>query len=451
MLLITTYVPVLQGKNMNNPDAELPSAGSLIITLHSEEYTINTLENQDTEIAMNEYGSLRTPNKPALPSKTFFIAIPPGSNVVSIDVINLESEDILGTYHIASGLPIDENQDKDIQTDPYSSNDPYPESSFQYLGMGHLRKYSLAMIRFSPITYYLVEGRLVLHKSITLRVNYQWIEKISDVELSDNALDDIVSKIIYNYDSMKPYYIAPQPSRQTYDYVIITTNTIYSSLTGFANWKKTLGYKPNICNLSWILTNYPAADTPASIRSFLVSNYASWGIKYVLIVGTHTSIPMRMCYPDPSNHASDGIHDIPTDYYYADLTGNWDSDGDGFFGERGQDSVDFVPEVFVGRIPTDGPSAVSSIVLKIQQFEQTQYTGWKKNAMLLGAVYMYANEDNGGNVRWDGAEVMEQCKNNILPGFSITTMYELQGLSPCSYPCTMGLSNANIVSQWGAY
>ena len=67
---------------------------------------------------------------------------------------------------------------------------------------------------------------------------------------------------------------------------------------------------------------------------------------------------MRTCYPDPTNHAPDGIHDIPTDYYYADLTGNWDYDGDGFYGERGQDTVDFTPEVIVGRIPTDGSSAV---------------------------------------------------------------------------------------------
>ncbi len=158
---------------------------------------------------------------------------------------------------------------------------------------------------------------------------------------------------------------------------------------------------------------------------------------------------MRTCYPDPTNHAPDGIHDIPTDYYYADLTGNWDYDGDGFYGERGQDTVDFTPEVIVGRIPTDGSSAVLSIANKIQQFEQTSYTGWKKNAMLLGAIYNYANEDNSGNPRLDGAEVMEQCKNNLLTGFSITTMYEKQGFGQCPYTCTYSLSNANIISQWG--
>jgi len=29
-------------------------------------------------------------------------------------------------------------------------------------------------------------------------------------------------------------------------------------------------------------------------------------------------------------------------------------------------------------------------------------------------------------------------------------MYEQQGLSPCTYSCTMGLTNANVVTQWGS-
>jgi hypothetical protein len=169
-----------------------------------------------------------------------------------------------------------------------------------------------------------------------------------------------------------------------------------------------------------------------------------------LIVGSHSTIPMRTCYPDPTNHNNDGQHDIPTDYYYADLTGIWDSDGDGFYGERGQDNVDFNPEVWVGRIPIDTGTTVTNICTKIQNFEQTANTGWKKNAMLLGAVSNYANEDNNGQPRTDGAELMEQCRTNLLTGYSCTTMYEKQGLAPSGYSCTSPLSNANVLNQWGS-
>jgi hypothetical protein len=449
IMLIGTLVPLVNAEFFIGSEKDLLSDEYLSITLHAGTYNINNLENGKTEIVMENYGSLITPGEPVLPSKLFYIGLPPGGKVVSIELINSESEDIPGVYQITSGLPINDGNMK-INTNIYNSNKPYPTDPFEYLGMSQMRKYSLAMIQFSPVTYYPASGKLVLHSSITLRINYKIVEEISDTLLSDTAMDDVASEFIYNYPSIAKYYTVDQPTRLTFDYIIITTSSVVTSLNGFLTWKTSIGYNVNIVTLTWILANYPATDTQKSIRDFLIANYASWGTKYVLIVGTHTSIPMRICYPDSSNHAPDGIHDIPTDYYYADLTGNWDSDGDGFYGERGQDSVDFVPEVFVGRIPTDGPSAVSAITLKIQQFEQTAYTGWKKNAMLLGAVYMFANEDNGGNPRWDGAEVMEQCKNNLLSGFSITTMYEKQGLSQCPYSCTMSLNNANVIAQWGS-
>ena len=318
-LLITTVAPVAIGKNLLNPKKELSSAGSLIITLQAGKYSINNLENEYTEILMEEYGSLISPGEPTLPSKLFSIGLPPGGKALSIELINLESEDIPGVYHIKPGLPINEIKNNDINTDIYNSNKPYPANTFEYLGMSQMRKYSLAMIRFSPITYYPASSKLVLHKSITLKISYEITETISDVLLSDTAMDDVASDLIYNYYSIADYYHTAQQTRQTHDYVIITTSSLVTSLTGFLNWKTSIGYNVNIVTLTWILANYPATDTQKSIRDFLIANYALWGIKYVLIVGTHASIPMRTCYPDPSNHAPDGIHDIPTDYYYADL------------------------------------------------------------------------------------------------------------------------------------
>ena len=427
----------------------------LDITLNAGEYTLITPASGVSEISMEGYGNLLTQGCPMLPSKTFYIGLPPGCEAKSLTLLTQETTQLPGEYQ----LRIAPSVSPDIETQYHEKNQPdgtstqsacYPIKSYEYLGMSQLRKYSLAVIRFSPMTYNSDSNTITLHEQITLRIFYIHSNVVSNKLLSDTAMDDVAAELIYNYQSITKYYQTTSPKPATYDYVIITTSSLVTSLTGFLTWKTTVGFNVNIVTLTWILTNYPATDTQKSIRDFLVANYVSWGIKYVLIVGSHAAIPMRTCYPDASNHAPDGIHDIPTDYYYADLTGSWDSDGDGFYGEKGQDNVDFVPEVWVGRIPTDGSSAVSSITLKIQQFEQAAYTGWKRNAMLLGAVYQFANEDNGGNPRWDGAEVMEQCKNNLLSGFSVTTMYEKQGFSPCPYACTMSLNNPNIIGQWGS-
>lgn len=457
LILAALQFPVNAETNQttkNTKGYNLDTTGILDVTFTAGTYTIHSLTDGFYEISMHDYGNLLESGKPMLPAKTFFVGLPPGCTVTSIDLLEKTTKNLPGYYTLRPtpsistyGIPSEKQTTND---DTSKSTDAHPPEIFEYLGMSELRKYSLAMIRFYPLTYQPARGRLTLHESITLRISYKATEELSDQRISDTTMDDVAATIIYNYKAIARLYKGTETPKQTHDYVIITTSPLVTSLTGFLTWKTTIGYNVNIVTLSWILTNYPASDTQKSIRDFLIANYVSWGIKYVLIVGTHASIPMRTCYPDPTNHNNDGWHDIPTDYYYADLTGNWDSDGDGFYGEKGQDSIDFTPEVIVGRIPTDTPSVVSSITLKIQQFEQTAYTGWKKNAMLLGAVYGYANEDNSGNPRWDGAEVMEQCKNNLLSGFSVTTMYEKQGLSPCPYACTMGLTNANVIGQWGS-
>jgi len=454
MLLITTSIIPVAGIEIKNKDIKILSTDSIVVTLNAEEFIINYLDSGFSELHMIDFGYTLTPGEPMLPSKTFFVGIPPGSKVISVDLIRADYKEIPGSHHIPVALPIasSENVYVNLKKTKDSLLESFPTSTFEYLGMSQMRKYYLAMIRFNPIIYYPSDGKLILYNSIKLRVNVQIIDNIPEHLLADTVMDDVAKNIIVNYHEIAHLYqpLIPSPTRQTYDYVVITTSSLVPSLSGFLTWKTSIGLNMNIVTKSWIQTNYPASDVQQSIRNFLVANYISWGTKYVLIVGSHSSIPMRTCYPDANMHVNDGIHDIPTDYYYADLTGNWDSDGDGFYGERGHDSVDFTPEVWVGRIPVDVGSTVSSITVKTQNFETTSYSGWKKNAMLLGAVYGYANEDHSGNPRWEGAEVMEQCKNNLLSGFSITTMYEKQGLGPCSYPCTYNLANGPIITQWSS-
>jgi hypothetical protein len=69
-------------------------------------------------------------------------------------------------------------------------------------------------------------------------------------------------------------------------------------------------------------------------------------IAYVLLIGnpdpddpidpedTIGDIPMKMLYPRVSNVYYWSYYESPSDYFYADLTGNWDLDGDGLFGEE---------------------------------------------------------------------------------------------------------------------
>ena len=117
-----------------------------------------------------------------------------------------------------------------------------------------------------------------------------------------------------------------------------------------------------------------SSDLAQQIRNFLRSYYGPWSIKYVFLVGSYAAVPMRYCFPDPDNHwhepsnPSVWVGSVPTDVYYADLSlpdsESWDRDGDGFHGEYEQDNPDFLPEVYVGRIPTDRPGSTPRAMVR---------------------------------------------------------------------------------------
>ncbi len=90
-----------------------------------------------------------------------------------------------------------------------------------------------------------------------------------------------------------------------YDYVIITTSSLAAAVTSsdFIAWKTSLGYSVRTVLIADPeIAGQPGGDLAEQIRSFLRAYYTVWGIEYVLMVGNSETVPMRYCYPDPSNH-----------------------------------------------------------------------------------------------------------------------------------------------------
>lgn len=132
----------------------------------------------------------------------------------------------------------------------------------------------------------------------------------------------------------------------TYDYVIITTDDIYSNseyLGFFIKMKENDGHSVKVVTESDFdgLTGQYPNDKADKIRQWLKNNYVTMGIDYVLLIGDPDpdsfkddgdfvgEIPMKMCYPRYFR-VGDGA---PTDLYYSDLTSDWDIDNDGYYHE----------------------------------------------------------------------------------------------------------------------
>jgi Phr family secreted Rap phosphatase inhibitor len=231
------------------------------------------------------------------------------------------------------------------------------------------------------------------------------------------------------------------------DYVIITLPELESSVASLKTWKQYLGYPVEVVTISWITSHYQGIDIQEQIRNFLIEKYSVSSLAYVLFVGSIRSIPLRICYPLPSEFADH----VSTDYYYADLTGDWDADHDGFYGEYSDDTVDFIPEVSVGRIPCDDPVLVRQICQNIIRYEQDTGT-WKNNVLSLASIIYYENMTafNWTYARSDGATLMEKCKSDILEphGYLTVRMYEKEGIRPSTYTCEYPISHKNVLTEW---
>ena len=260
-------------------------------------------------------------------------------------------------------------------------------------------------------------------------------------------------KSIEEFNTIVPNKIA---SIEEYNYLILTISQLESSIisSNFISWKESLGYNIKILDiLDEVIQSQDGMDLAEKIRNFLREFYPIWNIQYVLIIGNYETIPMRYCYPDPLNHRFNVFDytsgEVPTDYYYADLSyadsESWDSDGDGFYGEYTEDYPNFYPEVYVGRIPINDPSKITYTLNKIVKFEQDS-SSWKKNALNVGAFFYFTNETSTG-LSMDGAVLSYHIEKDIMNDWTISHYSEQDGIEKSVYDWS-ALTEQSFIDDW---
>ncbi len=449
------------------------SGGQVVTNVSMEEYPYSIVEKDGFSfIDMENTEKMIVPGAPLLPVKNVLIAVPPLTRVTSVEIFSTNQEVLEGTYNIRPAPPMmpslyDKKVIQEIMEEYhnnydkiYSSATFYPSDAGSFLHQGQKRELVFACVSLFPFQYNPVSKKLIYNRNFTIIVNYDELSGEDRIRaerwMKYRSINKDFIEQFLNAEDAKRWYMRENnlQSMASFDsnYVIITTPTIESSgvLNSFINWKESIGNTVAVVNTQWISDNFSGEDLQEKIRNFLADSASSWGIEYVLFIGHQNDIPMRKCYPYPYNHSPSEDKYWPwTDYYYADLIGDWDADGDGYYGERGDDNVDFYAEVYVGRIPTSDISKISTILLKSIEFENGKGKLWKHNTLLLGAFSNFQNEDNSGRNETDGATLMEEMKTDIFnTGWNNYTMYEKEGVDPSDYPCDESLTHTNVVNRW---
>lgn len=444
-------------QNINNIYFE-NSEGRVSVTITIGSYDIKNTEYGD-EIFIEDFGRLPSPGKPNLPSKIFAVAIPPGAEVLEVTFNTGEGVTLPGVYDISpvplsrvigAEDPLIYEQDKKMYEDNYNlvygSVKQYPENVGEFIRTAGYRKYNLVDVQITPFTYHPLSGQLMYYPEVTIDIRYTFSEKKTDILVDDLVRTErIAEEIILNYDQTKSWYPkGNQMGRGLYDFVIITLDSLISSVTPLVNWEISKGRTVQVVTTAWINSNYDGYDLAEKMRNFLREKYPSneWGIEDVLLVGHYDDVPMRLCSQNV------GYGQPETDLYYAELSlpdnESWDADKDHKYGED-SDPIDFYSEVNVGRIPWSESDTVLQICKKSVAYEQNDDLNFKKNILLLGA-YFWADTDNAVLMEYKVNETLHPWMSDWI----MTRMYEKNNNYWSSYDCDYPLLHSNVMSVWPA-
>ncbi len=369
----------------------------------------------------------------------------------------------------------------------WSRDEFWPSSPIGIGRPSQFRRYTTLRLLFRPFRYNPVTGELrrVVRLSLVLEWPRRAIEpaaaraKLAD---TDPRWFDAASSYVNAAEAAAWYRLAGPTSRtRTAPYLVIAPESVVAAskeLAAFVRHKTDLGLPVAVVPVEAIAARFAAAELSDSIRAFLTRTYAAWGIEYVLLVGTADpfdrlagsddavgSLPMKMAWPrgdgrtGTKKNGQPAYGWCPTDHYYADLSAEWDVDGDGYAGapddavpsairirtgdqvevlERARPGFDFDMEVLVGRIPFDDARAVDEVLARTILYERESAAPPAGRRRVYVATGCFQSTADYG---WLGRQIEEEA---VPEGLAVETWF--QGVSAVRGDHV--LSDRSLVDAW---
>jgi hypothetical protein len=388
----------------------------LTYTIQNNGVNYDRESNQITLTADSGFDYTTAPGSYRLPAKAVSIILPPDAENISA------SYTINGRKSKTAVTPDLNNPFTDGEHILTSKPALQPKDHVVYQGKGKWGDVLFARFAIFPMLYNTNSKTLEIASEITLQVSYT----TSKLPHSNNIPPMLKNGSSFiNPEVLGQWYITP--NHRTYDYLIVTTPALYAAAGSLVTLHQGQGMITAFAEIDSILSNTFGSSPAEKLRNYLISEYADSPFSYLLLIGDIDLIPIAYLTPEPN-----GVDTVPSDFYYSDLSSDFDSDNDGKLGEYNT-GMDYTPELAVGRIPWNDALTVSQISARIANFESGDFL-WKHKTLLPAAILNYADEvQNVGFERTDGATFMEYCKTNVLSSYYNTTLYEQLGELP-SYP-----------------
>lgn len=341
-----------------------------------------------------------------------------------------------------------------ISPDPniYDSYSAYPEELVNIVNDGYFDgDKRIITVKVASMQYVASERKVILNRHVSFL-----LRPYRQQTASERTLSPIYSSIVKSEEELaeelsfvenkkdisaftaqsvsRAQSLASTPSMP--QYLIVTSQVFVSTLEKLAFWKRLKGLTTGIVTIESILSDPTIhgdevsgiSDNAGKLRQYLNYAYQN-GTQFVFLVGK--DIPFR--YGTGVNNKwqfGDTNCKIPSDLYFSDLNGNWNVDKDQYYGEPDEDEVDYLPELYVGRLLCENVTELKNYLSKLFCYEMNPGNGdpfYLKKALYTQSDFL--QRDTVANVF--ASKLLTLFTTHVirqeLPGYSNEDPYAYKG------------------------
>jgi len=338
------------------------------------------------------------PGQPVMPYKAINLLLPPGQKAVGIEIFCSDEILLDGSYMIypqQNVQPISKGSSGIFSKDEavYAQNSIYPNEPKGKLLTTFINGRSIAQSTFTPLRYIPSSGKVSYFRTVRVVITTEK-DVQAQTALTNNRLSNSIAKLVDNPEANNQYTSNRASLTNDYELLIICTSTFSSSFGSYQSDYTKQGIRSKLSTYEFITNSTTGADNQDKIRNYIIQEYQTHGIKYVLLAGDDELIPHRGLYCTVQSGFGYTDQNIPADIYYSALDGNWNTDGDSFWGEPGED--DLLPEVAVARMPFSNQFELDAMLNKTHKYRFEPVAG-EFNRILLAGENLYSNPETWGS------------------------------------------------------
>lgn len=373
------------------------------------------------------------PGQPSLPWQSVSLMLPEGTEAESIEVTLSDFQVIEGNHDLFPYQPsiaYSDTKPHEFLKDEsiYQSKAMYPAKAEGRISTQYMNGMGFAFSAFTPVQYEPATGRIsyATKAKVVVKTTAAQTDHSSMLWLTPENVRR-AERLAQNPEMIQSYQ--SKGSRPTgYELLVITTPNYENQFDAYVEFYQNRGLRTRVVTLDEIYGTMSGIDNQEKIRNYIIQEYQNNGIMMVNLGGDVPDIPYRSFYCYVTSGGGNQEDNLPADLYFAALDGSWNDDGDGRWGEPGED--DLLPEIGIGRMCFSSMSEFENMMHKGMTYQESPVLG-EFHKVIMGGEHLYDNPVSNGS-QYLELLIGEREDNGyttigIPANYDFTRLYEEEG------------------------